>query len=104
MSTFLCIPKTNLPATPSVALTESTIDLMVATDPVVVISLNEELSITKLISPASSPAWAPSEVLLERNNISVPVELSIFDFTSNALIGFSLSPKPIPTRGSSLLP
>ena len=77
----------------------STIVFIRPIEPVVVISLKEPLSITKLMEPPLSPTWAPDPVLLDLINISVPSVDSIFDFISKVFNTVSFDAKPIPNLG-----
>ena len=87
----------NLPCAPPVPI-EFTFVLILANDPEVFISLNEPLSITKLIVPPSSPLRAPSELLALLKSNSAPVVVSSTSLKSNTPLG-SLVPSLI--RGLS---
>ena len=70
--------------------------LILAIDPELFISINELLSIIKLIVPPSSPTWAPTELLALLKSNSAPVVVSPTSLKSNTPLG---SLVPIPTRG-----
>ena len=99
MSIFRVSEKIKLPPTPPWLITATSV-LILAMEPVVVISSNELLSITKLIEPPSSPAKAPLSVLELLIKSSVPSTESISVLTSKALSNLSFGLKLIPTRVS----
>ena len=66
--------------------------------------VKEELSATNNILPNSSPICSCVVSLDPSNTNSVPVELSFLVFISKVFDMLSSLSKPIPTRGSLLLP